>query len=835
MTDHPNDRRGPSPEDSPVVDAEQAHVQDRAGAPVGSPALDRLEQRLADASLSEPATRLLRDALHAAAQDATTDGASLPEQQIYLGAVTVEGFRGIGPRAHLVLDPKPGVTLVVGRNGSGKSSFAEGVEVAFTGRTARLDPSRSEVWRSHWRNLHDGDKPKVEARIAIGGDPKESTLTCTWPSGKVTEPEVELRRPGHGRRPFTEAGWATALRDYRPFLSYADLEKVIGGKPSELYDSLATILGLGDLAKAAEKLAAEDKTQRTLAKQVSDALPALRELLAALDDPRAQMALIALDTRGGPDLDGLDALVAGLPDADDDRLARLRAVVALTPPDLEAVGSAVDRLRGAQEALAAMRASGAESAHVRATLLEQAMAHREQHPDEAGCPVCGSDRRLDAAWAAHAAEQIAHLRQEAAAAAAARTALREAADALRYLVAEAPAGMPAALARPWGDWAACRRIDDAEQLADTAEATALTLAEACATAQKEAARELTVLDESWRGCVSRLAAWCELARRAAEAKARTSGLAKARTWLREATAELREEREKPYREHTHRIWCELRQQSNVALGDVSLSGTDRSTLRKLVMDVLVDGEEASALGVMSQGELHSLALSLFLPRAAASDSPFGFVMIDDPVQSMDPAKVHGLATVLHELGRTRQIVVFTHDIRLQRAFSNLELPVTVREVSRNDQSRVTVRTVTDPIKQALSDARAIAKTPDLPAEAAGPVLYGLCRSVLERAFTEVAWRRLHRDGVPEHTAEEILAEARKLTQIAAVAYFGDSSLSTKTFEQIKKLHGAAAVDVVHRCQNGAHGGVAAPTQPLRFIQDIADLAESLRAQKGATP
>ncbi|MEU8702046.1 hypothetical protein AB0C61_31160 [Streptomyces sp. NPDC048680] len=51
----------------------------------------------------------------------------------------------------------------------------------------------------------------------------------------------------------------------------------------------------------------------------------------------------------------------------------------------------------------------------------------------------------------------------------------------------------------------------------------------------------------------------------------------------------------------------------------------------------VDGEEASALGVMSQGEQHSLALSLFLPRAATAYSPFGFVVIADPVQSMDPA------------------------------------------------------------------------------------------------------------------------------------------------------------------------------------------------------
>src|SRR5687768_1971026 len=41
----------------------------------------------------------------------------------YVGSITVEGFRGVGPSATLAVRPGPGLTLVVGRNGSGKSSF----------------------------------------------------------------------------------------------------------------------------------------------------------------------------------------------------------------------------------------------------------------------------------------------------------------------------------------------------------------------------------------------------------------------------------------------------------------------------------------------------------------------------------------------------------------------------------------------------------------------------------------------------------------------------------------------------------------------------------------
>src|SRR5438046_2184555 len=55
----------------------------------------------------------------------------------YLTSLTVEGFRGIGPKQTLTVSPGPGLTIVVGRNGSGKSSFAEALEVALTGDSKR--------------------------------------------------------------------------------------------------------------------------------------------------------------------------------------------------------------------------------------------------------------------------------------------------------------------------------------------------------------------------------------------------------------------------------------------------------------------------------------------------------------------------------------------------------------------------------------------------------------------------------------------------------------------------------------------------------------------------
>ena len=131
----------------------------------------------------------------------------------------------------------------------------------------------------------------------------------------------------------------------------------------------------------------------------------------------------------------------------------------------------------------------------------------------------------------------------------------------------------------------------------------------------------------------------------------------AERWLRDAAADLRTERFEPLVAQTKEIWRQLRAQSSVELVDVVLAGS--ATQRRVKLSVTVDGVEGAALGVMSQGELHSLALSLFFPRATLSESPFRFVVIDDPVQSMDPVRVDGLARVLEDVARKRQVVVFS--------------------------------------------------------------------------------------------------------------------------------------------------------------------------------
>ena len=200
---------------------------------------------------------------------------------------------------------------------------------------------------------------------------------------------------------------------------------------------------------------------------------------------------------------------------------------------------------------------------------------------------------------------------------------------------------------------------------------------------------------------------CRTAEQFAAVKDHVDQLKEAEDWWKAATEDIRNERFQPIADRAMAIWKQLRLQSNVDLGDVELEGT--STRRKVALKVTVDGKDAEALGVMSQGELHSLALSLFLPRATLPDSPFRFICVDDPVQSMDPARVEGLARVLADTAKTRQVVVFTHDDRLPEAVRRLGLPARMLKVTRRADSVVEVLEARDPVSGYLDDARALAQ------------------------------------------------------------------------------------------------------------------------------
>ncbi|MEX2283969.1 MAG: AAA family ATPase [Gemmatimonadota bacterium] len=668
----------------------------------------------------------------------------------YLTSLTVQGFRGIGPTQTLAFTPGPGLTIVIGRNGSGKSSFAEALEVLFTGDSKRWS-ERSKIWKEGWRSLHQPDAARIETELLLerAGSAK---LACSWDGDAAFEAKKVVVQPkGKSKTSLQALGWDDALLTYRPFLSYNELGSMLDEGPAKLYDAISLVLGLEKLVEA-QKALAQSRLDRKKALDAADQqrkllVQALNALLQGEPDERVSQCLAALTSRDWG-LDTIEEVLAIGAGDSDPHIAILKGAAALAAPDADRVTAAVDALRDADAQLKAIAGTDAETSRQLAQLLEAAIAFHAAHGDR-DCPVCGNESALSDSWAAASRKEVARLRaiateseQAHRAAAAARRSAREriapVPNVLEKLVEIGIDG--AATARDhWWSWQSGSAIAELLALATHLEAHHATLAHAVEAVRKAAADELRRREDRWRPIADGLAAWLPGAQEALIGAEQLLGIKAAEAWLKDASATIRNERFAPIADKAMATWEHLRQQSNVTLGRIELVGA--GTQRRVTLDVTVDGIAGAALSVMSQGELHSLALSLFLPRATSTESPFRFVVIDDPVQSMDPARVDGLARALDETARTRQVIVFTHDERLPEAVRRLGIKSTILSLTRRPKSVVEVKTALDPVRAYVQDARALVLTSDLPNDVLRSLVPGFCRSALEAACMTVIRRR----------------------------------------------------------------------------------------------
>lgn len=607
---------------------------------------------------------------------------------VRLAAITVAGFRGIGQEVTLDLAPVNGLTLVVGNNGSGKSSFAEAVEFVLTGDNTRWS-KRSKVWRDGWRNLHHPDPAFVRAGFVSAKASDPVAITRTWEAGAKLEDHTIEASDGED---LEARGWSAGLELYRPFLPYGELGALVDDGPTALHDTLSAVLGLDVLTAGAKRLRADRLDRQRAIKDSTAAAASLADEIAAIDDPRAADVATLLRAPH-PDPEAVAS------HADDSRpdldpaMDVLRVLVGLPGPDLDAVRHAADALDNAVDMVRSAEASDPAHELETAELLAAAQRWHVLHGD-GDCPVCGG-APLDATWSARAHAVEAELRDRAGAVEGATGVLTAARRVLAAVASDPPVSLHRAgmadvdaslVLQTWEALAAARTVEDdrerAVQIRKGAEAVSNALVDLRARA-KAALAERT---DDWAPTARRLDAWVQQARLAREDDRLTLSLKAAEDAVNLVLDKIRAERWTPIAEQARAIWQDLGQASSVQIEDVALTGT--GTRRRVEVSVTVDGIDGAALGVMSQGELHALALSLFLPRACLPESPFGFIVIDDPVQSMDALRVDGLATVLSKTAQTRQVVVFTHDERLVEAVLQQRIPTTLIEVHRAADSDV---------------------------------------------------------------------------------------------------------------------------------------------------
>jgi recombinational DNA repair ATPase RecF len=745
------------------------------------------------------------------------------------GAPRVEGFRGIGELAELRIQPGPGLTLVIGRNGSGKSSFAEALEVLLTGVNPRW-AKRSAVWRDGWRNLHHAHA-EVEATLAVEAHRGPTFVRRAWrDEDDLDSSTVEVQPYGEPKADLSFLGWSDALSMYRPFLSYSELGTMLDEGPTKLHDAVSSVLGLDELSDA-EKALKDVRLERERAvKAVLAERQPIIEALEQVADERAAKAIAALRLET-PNADALAELVVedkAVPGTAE--LTMLQRVGAYEFVDQAQVEAAVEELEAAETELVKLTGTHADRLLRGADILETALAFRETFAEN-DCPVCGSENVLTDKWATRAREQANTQRMAANEARRAHKRRQRALESARDLITAVPGAIRDARGLldvsetidSWKHLDELRAVEDPRELARELPRRSAAVGEAVAVLVAAARREVERRQDAWRPVALNLARWVEDARVAFARSGRVKELKEAEAWLRSSGEALRNERFAPIADEAMEIWRLLRQQSNVELGRPELAGV--GVKRRVALDVTVDGVPAAALGVMSQGELHALALSLFFPRATLDESPFRFVVVDDPVQSMDPAKVDGLAKVLERAAEKRQVVVFTHDDRLFEAIRRLGIAADVIEVSRRENSRVDVRPALTPIDRYVEDARVLCRTTNLPEDVARRVVPGFCRFAVEAACIEAFRRRRIGVGEPHADVEHALSRANKLTTFAALALFDDSDRGGDVLGTINQRFGKQSADAFQAANKGAHEGYGGDLQDL--VRDAAILARKL--------
>lgn len=411
--------------------------------------------------------------------------------------------------------------------------------------------------------------------------------------------------------------------------------------------------------------------------------------------------------------------------------------------------------------------------------MRAALRFHDQGGD-ADCPVCGQGR-LDADWATAAQDSVTRSEEMLAEYRLAAQQLKTARSALTAMLHEltAAAAVPdvelAALST-YNDAVAVARVlpvaDDA--LATHAESTLTEVIAAAEALRTEAAQELAQRENAWAPLASHLGGWVRLEEQARSVDDELNAIASARKWVAEHAAAFRNLRLKPIAAQARDIWHQLRQESNVDLADITLEGT--ATRRKAVLEGSVDGKPTKALSVMSQGELHALALALFLPRATSATSPFRFVVLDDSIQAMDPSKIDGFVQVLGEIARTHQVIVFSHDDRLASVIRETGVDARLVEVVRETGSRVTMRDNVNPALRHVGDIFALIKDDRMPDDIKRRAAPALFRMALESAAKQAFFAKESVAGQTLTDSEAAWLSTKKTSSRLALAVHGDPSI-----------------------------------------------------------
>lgn len=603
----------------------------------------------------------------AADSDKTRSTVENEHASAYLRSISAEGFRGIGPQTELTVEDGPGLTVVYGANGSGKSSFVEALDVLLTGGTGRFD-GRGPEWRGAWANLHEPASGSLQATFtfaAATGDSSSVTLKRSWTGSRFMAAAYD-ESPS---KQMARLGWLAALDEFKPVLGYEELGPLFEEDVIVQYDEETT---LGRPAKAV--MSSWRRTETSLARHI--------RLRAGVSDRLTERLWATTQARR----------------------KRLN-----TPFSVE-VHEVLRRWHELNKLVLTRGSSWAKKSRLRAAVTRPA-----------------GDLMTPKQW----------------------------------------------------NWAGLRTLRSGEGLF-----TGLPNRVANGTSQ-------SIADLAWIAGHAGMHMEPRVGWRqpSADAIELVKGLAdhspselRAQIYLEMLVDAIYKIRLSPFSQRVADIWSTVRPGSAVGFDGLTLRQVvdhGNSLILRASLGLTVDGVEGVERGVLSQGELHTLALSVFLPTMMRPESPFRFAVIDDPVQVMDAHAVNGLAQVLEEAADNLQVIVFTHDERLPKALRSLEIDHTLINVTRSGRSVVECEIVSNPVTQRLADARAEADRPAFDDQfGRRQDVADQCRRAIEAACTRAFRRKLERLGWSRRDIEAevdwaVAGQKNSTRRFMALAIFGE--------------------------------------------------------------
>ena len=164
--------------------------------------------------------------------------------------VEIEGFRGFNCRQRINLDAS--ALIVVGPNGTGKTSFFDAIQWLLLGSLERLEKWRVHRNDEHIVNSYRGSEPAVvEAELELQGRRIHLRRQGRYDVGLLEwESDGVAARGDDAERKLSDALGARAGQDIRGLLMTSALlqqdvvREVLEDKPAERYRHLAALLGL---------------------------------------------------------------------------------------------------------------------------------------------------------------------------------------------------------------------------------------------------------------------------------------------------------------------------------------------------------------------------------------------------------------------------------------------------------------------------------------------------------------------------------------------------------------------------------------------------------------